>query len=274
VTLAVVSLTLYLTTHGKPLSSQVRPNFSNNNPELGQFFEGDIMGVKVDAKGALAVESFLVPRWTNGVVPYDFDPEAGYTDEEKDIILSGMKHVEDKTRHGGKYCVKFVPHTNEPYWITIYNGPGCASHLGMQPDLMLLILGQGNQFLSLMRPDPNVPGSRGCVHLGVVAHEFLHALGQWHEQSRPDRDEFIDINWENMPLGAIPQFIKQDPTLVNMTDPYDYDSLMHYEHDAFSNNGLPTIVPKDGNLYKIGNRSGMSTIDITEIRRMYNCPGV
>ena len=33
---------------------------------------------------------------------------------------------------------------------------------------------------------------------GVVVHELLHILGVAHEQQRPDRDQFLTINWPNM----------------------------------------------------------------------------
>ena len=33
-----------------------------------------------------------------------------------------------------------------------------------------------------------------CLHNGMVHHMFLHALGFHHTQTRPDRDEYIDVN--------------------------------------------------------------------------------
>uniref|UniRef100_A0A0P4WGL6 Metalloendopeptidase n=1 Tax=Scylla olivacea TaxID=85551 RepID=A0A0P4WGL6_SCYOL len=41
----------------------------------------------------------------------------------------------------------------------------------------------------------------GCVHVGVVIHELMHAVGFWHEQSRYDRDSFVTIRWENIMYG-------------------------------------------------------------------------
>ncbi len=42
----------------------------------------------------------------------------------------------------------------------------------------------------------------GCGIKAIVEHEFLHALGFWHEQSRYDRDDYVTINFENIIRGC------------------------------------------------------------------------
>jgi len=53
--------------------------------------------------------------------------------------------------------------------------------------------------------------------------------------------------------------------------PYDYGSVMHYEANAFSANGQLTIVPTQNATAVIGQRVGMSEIDVLEVQRYYGC---
>jgi len=52
---------------------------------------------------------------------------------------------------------------------------------------------RGRQRLSL---------GNGCVYTGTIIHEFLHAIGFYHEQSRPDRDQYIRVIRKNIQGGT------------------------------------------------------------------------
>ena len=42
----------------------------------------------------------------------------------------------------------------------------------------------------------------GCNHKGTIMHEMMHAVGFWHEQSRPDRNLYVEVLWENIQEGT------------------------------------------------------------------------
>ena len=48
----------------------------------------------------------------------------------------------------------------------------------------------------------------GCMTMYVVVHEILHVVGVKHEQCRPDRDDFINIDWSNICDDGESQYYK------------------------------------------------------------------
>ena len=43
---------------------------------------------------------------------------------------------------------------------------------------------------------------------GTMAHEIMHALGFYHEHMRPDRDDYVTINENNIKAAMIHNFKK------------------------------------------------------------------
>ena len=68
----------------------------------------------------------------------------------------------------------------------------------------------GEQVVQFRLQRRNPDGDFGCL-----LHEFLHALGVPHEQSRRDRDDFIVIRWQNIALLAQPNFWEVPPGLFD-----------------------------------------------------------
>uniref|UniRef100_A0A7N9AMT9 Metalloendopeptidase n=1 Tax=Mastacembelus armatus TaxID=205130 RepID=A0A7N9AMT9_9TELE len=109
----------------------------------------------------------------------------------------------------------------------------------------------------------------GCVQHGIIQHELLHAMGFYHEHTRSDRDSFVKISWGNIDPVFTNNFQKQDTN--NLNTPYDYSSVMHYGRTAFGKNGLETITPIPDASVPIGQRNGVSKIDISRINKLYSC---
>ena len=63
----------------------------------------------------------------------------------------------------------------------------------------------------------------------IISHELGHVIGFIHEQSRPDRDNFVEIKYNNV-IPNTQKFLQKFPaSIINTYNiPYDYKSLMHY----------------------------------------------
>ena len=108
-------------------------------------------------------------------------------------------------------------------FLKIKNGVGCNSRIGKLKD-------EKPQIVNLDR--------RFCMNQATIAHELVHALGFDHEHNRPDRDDWIKINFNNVIKGEsnIDFKILNQTQFKDLGTPYNYESIMHYHHSAHSMN--------------------------------------
>ncbi|XP_020916020.1 blastula protease 10 [Exaiptasia diaphana] len=234
-------------------------NIGVDDPNL---FEGDMiltdeqrlaarMGLDVDAPSTSARKGIRNRRWPGGVVVYTIDNSLRRNDRAMKSIREGMKMWTDNT------CIRFKERTNEYAYAHFYQGRGCSSMIGRTGRMQRISLGARG----------------GCWIPAVVAHEIGHALGFYHEQSRPDRDEYVTIHWNNIISNMKFNFNKYPrSTIDSLGVPYDYNSVMHYHGTAFSRNRRATITAKQSGV-RLGNYKNLSKNDIKLMNLMYECSG-
>ena len=162
-------------------------------------------------------------------------------------------------------CVKFIPRRSERDYIKFrsLSDDGCSSHIGR---------GGGEQTIKL--------GPR-CNTQHTIIHEMTHALGVWHEQTRPDRDNYVTIQLQNVESGKEHNFLKRNTFEVDSQGQgYDYASVMHYRLDSFNTRDpLHTLDVANQTEYRrqgspeLGRVPTMSKSDAIQLNRLYNCPG-
>ena len=101
-----------------------------------------------------------------------------------------------------------------------------------------------------------------------TVHEIGHVLGFWHEQSRPDRDQYINIHKQNIHPGLGPNFDKE--TDINSLGVcYDFNSIMHYSATAFALPNTITMSTKEKDI-PFGRAPELSPWDIKQTNLLYN----
>uniref|UniRef100_A0A8C1V629 Metalloendopeptidase n=1 Tax=Cyprinus carpio TaxID=7962 RepID=A0A8C1V629_CYPCA len=149
--------------------------------------------------------------WPDGIIPYVIS--SNFSGNQRAIFKQAMRHWEKHT------CVTFIERSTEESYIVFTIRPcGCCSFVGQR--------GGGPQAISV---------GKNCDKFGIVVHELGHVIGFWHEHTRPDRDEHVDIFRENIQPGQEYNFIKMEPDDVDsLGEVYDFDSIMHYARNTFS----------------------------------------
>jgi hypothetical protein len=187
--------------------------------------------------------------WPGGIVPYEFD--ANTTPSQQAQMRGAMTAIESVA------SIHFVPVDSQSNYLHVRDSQGNNSLVGMTG---------GSQTVNIYNWNVRY----------VMCHELLHALGVWHEQSRPDRAPFVQINTANIAVdqtqcGGSCAY-NFDIVQADAVGNYDFDSIMHYDQYAFSTNGLPTIAvlpPYEHWSTLIGQRSHLSHADVEGLISRY-----
>ena len=179
------------------------------------------------------------------IVPYTIDSTFGGSD--RSAIENALEDLEKRTG-----SLKFVRRNNERHYIRVQRRSGsCSSEVGQSGNVQNLNLGTN------------------CMSKSTIQHEFMHAIGVHHEQSRPDRDRYVEIRFNNIKDRRAKEHNFKKSNGVTLDSPYDYGSVMHYSETAFALPNTRTIVPRGGNTIRREGRA--SDLDIKKLKLMYQC---
>ncbi|MGE0528594.1 MAG: M12 family metallopeptidase [Bdellovibrionales bacterium] len=150
----------------------------------------------------------VVSPWQSSEIAFSIDPAL----PNPDRVLQALEYFNTYTP------IRFVPFTGQSEGIHFTpTSEHCLSYLGQ--------IG-GHQPIYL---------SAGCREREIL-HEILHALGFMHEHSRPDRDQYIAVEWEKIQEDKWTQFeiIPDSWASAVRRRPFDYRSVMMYAETSFA----------------------------------------
>jgi len=227
------------------------------------YFQGKVEGATIEDTGKEKIEqidtSVTLSRAKRELksTKFDFYPQDGgykipyvsnISDKRfKEKLDEAIEDFDSNT------CIKLIPRSSESKYINFYEGTVCSSPVGAVESVTDISLAES------------------CWTKGTIIHEIMHALGFFHEHSRPDRDDYVIIKTENIAPSDVYNFDKYSEDLSNVPDAfYDTWSIMHYSSYHLSMNGQPTMTNLDGEILNV-QREGFSKRDVTRINSMYEC---
>ena len=184
--------------------------------------------------------------WPGGIIYYVINDASHSSD-----ILNAMSDWEASTP------IRFVQRTNQANYVNFQGAPsngGGDSQLGMVGGQQLIRLSAG-------------------ADKSTAIHEIGHAVGLMHEQTRTDRDQYINIDFSNINNDWKDQYKTYDVLGRSgfQIGTFDYNSVMLYPSSVSEaregGNTSPQMTRKNGTVW--GYNSQLSLGDIAGVNYLY-----
>ena len=186
-----------------------------------------------------------VQLWKSATIPYGFHKDLKRVERVEEVIqyFNASTPIRFVPYQGQKDALFFVPFEEN-----------CASYLGMKGGHQPIMLSDKCEFKE-------------------IAHEIMHALGFVHEQSRPVRDRWVEILWDNIQEGFEAQFSIVPGELVESYGGspfvFDYDSIMLYLPNAFAKQPQLETMNSLTNTPIPSMKKELSRLDIDRLYHLY-----
>jgi len=228
-----------------------RPNPHPKRPDFVAKYDNNNYGTISSQSSAITAvgtdynQDWGESLWNFGVIPYQIGSQ--FTADERNSIVAALNYLDENSN------LTLKPRNGDSDYI--FFGKNFSDGIGWSP------VGRqgGGQEIML-----------GGLSKGHIVHEVLHSAGFWHEQSRPDRDNHVEIIWDNIDSEFSYNFDKHLD--ARPLGPYDYNSIMHYGAGAFGD-GETTIRRRSGS-GSVGRGDDLTGIDIDGINILYDLDAV
>lgn len=217
----------------------------NKDLEMGDIVLTDKQ--REEGRQAIRFDRHHELKWPNGSIPFWF---IGFNATQRAVVLSAIDTWNEQID-----CIKFRPWTSsDNYCIHFINGNGCYSYIGRVG---------GHQVLSL-----NI---QFCLNEPTILHQLMHVIGFAHEHNRIDRDHYIEMHWENIPVEWRFLYYKKHAWSYSIEGDYDYYSLTHAPVNVFGMTRTPAFDVIHSGIYlrRIGTGTGFSHEDLNKIAVLY-----
>lgn len=184
-----------------------------------------------------------VQYWPRGEIPYAISSDL----PNPERVTATIELFQQKTN------IRFIPFTGQADAIIFMKGDSnCASYLGKVGEHQPIFL------------------SEKCL-LPEISHELMHALGFIHEQSRVDRDSYIEVLWNNIETAFQSQYaIVPEPLMDSLFDsPFNSNSIMMYSARMFAIEPEVETMRAKGGAAIVPPPRSLSEVDIARINRLY-----